>query len=224
MVMCSCSNVTLIPVDENPGSTLPVPDMSKVTFTQSAALTTSVFIYGADDTVIRPDQTTTGVVEVEASVPARGVSQTVNATATGSFSVQLDGVTSAEMTADVVKITARSGMEFSDTSGLSLEVVGEAPPAPQNIILEPGELDTVVVNGFFALNYAIVVRVIHSRGEDVLQVVERETIPADGDTPKSNFEALVPETAAGDMLKIYGFDPEQPDAPGPFVVEIIPTF
>lgn len=199
LLAAGCTGGDLGPT--NDGSTLPVPDMTKVSFSESAL--GAVVVTGTDGAV-QP----TSVVRIT-SQRTDALTQ-VASSDTGAFIAELVGAALGDLLTIVV---ADSGGE-SDATTFSLQYDGVPPPAPIDVLATRSVSPTweVIVHGrFIGTDADLVVRVaaVHAG------IVRESHTILDGFDIRL-FEVVFDMPYNEDFL-VHGIDPAVPGAPGPFV-------
>ena len=202
-----CQRTVFEPV-EREGTTLPVPDMSKVSF--SSALTGQLLLTGGDEAV-----TPEALLQVQ-NLRTTTVDETM-ASATGSFVLHL----SDAVVGDQVQLSLTLGEERSDEVPLELVQEGVPPPAPQEVeVLIEGEIPHLVVQGMFEGAAPVNVRIVDERSGIV---VDAETLLVEG--VHRRFEIVFPvdlNTDPPEALLVYGVAVEDPTLTSSFVAVQVP--
>ncbi|MEE8409093.1 MAG: hypothetical protein V3T05_05775 [Myxococcota bacterium] len=197
----ACTDVTLVPA--HGGETLPVPDMSKLTFAQDAAL--AIVVSGSDESV--PDTSVIRLVNTRT-----GVRHLVASSETGSFGTHVDGT----QMGDTLQIAVLDSTRESDPIELLLAFVGQRPPVPSNIVINDGpDPHTRMISGaFVAETRPIMARLVNVSSSDVVDV------PTSADGDGRHLVAVI-DVVPGQTLTLFGFDPAQSRTTGPFVTIVI---
>ncbi|MFC1611211.1 hypothetical protein ACFL6C_09640 [Myxococcota bacterium] len=205
-LLVGCMEIELEPIEPG-GSTVPVPDMTKVSFAENG-LTGDILIVGTDGSV--------GPVSgVYVKNETTGTEDATVAAETGAFAVVLtDALLGHHLT-----ITADEGVESDAPAELDLGYEGTPPPAPLEFhavasLEDPGHAG---VNGAFSgEGPQLQVRIINAT---LSTVTETHTQPEAG---SRWFESLI-EGEVGDEIFANGTDLEYPGAPGRFArTEVVP--
>ena len=186
---------------EHGGSTVPVPDMTKITFSQEP-LSGRVIVSG-----------TSGAVQPLAEVVVTNLSKdtvdTARASDAGAFAVILANASLG----DTLTLRVDHDGEQSDTVDLDLVHHGEPPAAPIEVSArQHPELEGIatVTGTFVGEGPELVVRIIN---HNLDRVAETTTfVEGPGRQFMHSIEGLV-----GQWVYVYGIDPAVPGAPGPFV-------